>query len=204
MKLAILGGTGRLGPALAVPLAKKNEVRIGSRNPEKAESAAYGISGVKGGSNGEVAAWCEAAIATVPYEAVASLAGLSGALSGKLVLSAVNPIRQQGGLFQYALEHGSAAELLSTALPGSRVATAFNNVPVAFFGEQEGAEVDVLVAAESRETYVSASEVVGSVPRLRPVYVGPLSQAQSVERLTVLVLNASRLRGGPKLSVKFV
>ena len=40
MRLAIVGGTGTLGKALATRLSATNEVLIGTRSREKGESAA--------------------------------------------------------------------------------------------------------------------------------------------------------------------
>jgi predicted dinucleotide-binding enzyme len=84
------------------------------------------------------------------------------------------------------------------------VATAFNSIPAAFFRRPSEQEVDVLVAADSKETYDKVALLVRSIPRLRPLYVGSLSQAESVERMTVMVLNAAILNGGKRFAIKFV
>jgi hypothetical protein len=166
-------------------------------------AAAAKIPGVRGGSNMDVAVWCEAAILTVPFDAVESLNAFASLLSDKLVLSAVNPLRFEGSVIQYALRDRSAAELAASALPRSRVATAFNNIPAAFFrGHQT--QADVLVAADSEKTYEEAATLIATIGGLRPLYVGPLSQAQSVERLTAIILSAAALAGGPRLTVRFV
>jgi NADPH-dependent F420 reductase len=193
-----------MGSGLAAQLVKKNNVRIGSRNPEKARAAAAKIPGVKGEGNEAAARWCDVAIVSVPFDAIASLESFADALSGKLVVSVINPLRREGDVLQYASEGRSAAELVAAALPRSSVATAFNNVPAGFFRRPSEQEVDVLVAADSKETYDKAASLVRSIPRLRPLYVGPLSQAESVERLTVMVLNAAILNGGKRFTVKFV
>ncbi len=203
-KVAVLGGTGAMGSGLAPQLAGGNEVRIGSRNLEKAVAAAAKMPGVKGVSDRDAAVWCEAAILTVPFDAVGNLNEFAEPLSGKLVVSAINPLKREGTLFRYVLSEKSAAELVASALPASRVATAFNNLPAAFFRSASEEGVDILVATDSKRTYEETAALVRSVPRLRPLYVGPLSQAQSVERLTVVVLNAATLRGGPDLSIRFV
>lgn len=204
MKIAILGGTGAMGSGLATQLAKKNDVRIGSRNPEKARAAAAKIPGVEGESNEAAARWCEAAIISVPFDAIAFLEGFADALAGKLVVSMINPLRREGSILQYASGGRSAAELVAAALPRSLVATAFNNIPAGFFRRPSEQEADVLVAADTKETYNKAASLVRSIPRLRPLYVGPLSQAESVERMTVMVLNAAILNGGKRFAVKFV
>ncbi len=204
MKIGIIGGTGGMGIALATALSKQNEVRIGSRDAERARAAAAKTTGVKGDENGAVAKWCEAAVLAVPFDAVEALKPLAGPLAGKPVISIINPLRVEGEVLQYGLERGSAAEKVASVLGKSRVATAFNNMPSAFFTKPSEQEVDVLVAADSKETFDDAASLVKSIPRLRPLYVGPLTQAQSVERITVVVLNAAKLNGGRRFSVKFV
>jgi hypothetical protein len=193
-----------MGSVLARQLSKRNEVRIGSRSLDRAIAAAAKIRGTKGGVDRDVAAWCDTAVLSVPFYAIGILIGFTRPLSGKLVISAVNPIVREGDLFQYALADRSAAELVASALPLSRVATAFNNVPAAFLRKSTGQRLDILVAADSKRTYEEAAVLVRSIPGLRPLYVGPLSQAQSVERLTVMVLNAAKLGGRSDILVRFV
>jgi len=204
MRVGIVGGTGAMGMGLAIRLSKKNEVMIGSRDRGRARLAASKISGVRGGDYSEVAEWCEVAVVAVPAEAIDSLKGLARALSGKIVVSIINPLKVEEGLLQYSIEKGSAAKMLAEALPESRVATAFNNVPVAFFKKPSKEVIDVLIAADSRETFEEAASLVRDVGGMRPLYVGPLTHAESVERLTVMVLNAAKLNGGSRYSVRFV
>jgi hypothetical protein len=149
------------------------------------------------------AKWCDVAVVAMPFGAVEGLKDYAGALSGKLVLSMVNPLKPQGGLFRYASEGRAAAQMMADALPESTVATAFNNVPASFLRKPRS-EADVLVAADTREGFERAAEVVRGVAGLRPLYVGPLSEAETIERLTVIFLNAAKLNGGSGLSLKLV
>ena len=204
MKVGIIGGTGAMGQALASCLSKSCEVMVGSRVPEKAVAAAAKIEGVRGAGNDEVSSWCQAAVIAIPFSAIGELAPLSGALAGKLVMSTVNPLKREGTVLHYWAESGSAAEAIAALLPTSRVCTGFNNVPITFFTKGATQEVDILIAADSRETFEEASGIVRMVPKARPLYVGPLSQAESVERITVLELNATRLNDAGRFSVKFV
>jgi predicted dinucleotide-binding enzyme len=81
MKIAILGGTGKLGTGLAALLSKKYDVYIGSRDPAKATASAKSA-GVKGGESHAMAEHCDAAILTIPFEAVASMASFEVQLGG--------------------------------------------------------------------------------------------------------------------------
>jgi 8-hydroxy-5-deazaflavin:NADPH oxidoreductase len=204
MKVGILGGTGAVGSALAARLSGKHEVMMGSREKTKALAAASKIPGVKGDVSSVVARWCEVAVVALPFGGIRAVGSLAKALTGKLVVSMVNPLELEEGIFRYSSEGVSAAEAIAALLPGSRVATAFNNVPVSFFRKSAKEEVDVLIAADSRGTFELAASLVREIPGMRPMYVGPLNQAESVERLTVLVLNAARLNSGPRYSVRLV
>jgi NADPH-dependent F420 reductase len=204
VKVAVLGGTGAMGGAVAKQLSKNNVVIIGSRDPARAEEASKSIKGATGADYAAATREAEAAVFAIPYSAIGEAAALANELRGKLVISMFNPLKLEGGLLHYPLEKGSAAEELASLLPESRVATAFNNVPARIFEEEVPVPMDILVAADTKETFEEAALLVRSVPNLRPLYVGPLSQAQMVERVTGLVLNLAKLNKTGALATRFV
>jgi NADPH-dependent F420 reductase len=203
MKVAVIGGTGDMGGAIAAHLAKKHEVIIGSRDLGRAEEAAKSIPGATAADYLGAATRCEIAVIAVPFSAMASIGELAEALAGKLVISIVNPLRFEGGYLHYGLERGSAAEELASMLPNSRVATAFNNVPVAMMKLDPMVAIDILVAATSEQAYEEAAELVKSVENLRPLYAGPISEAEVVERITPLVLNLAKWNQTGSLATRF-
>lgn len=204
MKVAVLGGTGKMGRALAGKLAKKHAVIIGSRDPGRAMEAAKVIPGAKGMDYAGASREADAVVVVVPDQALGGLAPLAKDLAGKLVISVVNPLKFEGGILRHGRDRGSAAEELAKLLPGSKVATAFNNIPVALLQKDEVVPIDVLVAADTKETYEEAASLVRGVPNLRPLYAGPLSQAGIVETVTALVLNLASLNGTGSLTTRFV
>jgi hypothetical protein len=204
MKIAIIGGTGSMGSGLGERLAKNHEVIIGSRNPAKAKASAATIKGARGADYSTAARECDSAIVAIPFSAIDSMSSLADALSGKLVISVINPMRLENGMLLYGLEKGSAAEMLADRLPKSRVATAFNNISAEFFKKPETSRLDVVVAADSRETFDEAARIVKSIPNLRPLYAGPLSEAQVIERITPLILNLAKRNRIGSLSTRFV
>lgn len=203
MRVAILGGTGRMGRALAKHLARNNQVIIGSRDPLKAKEVAKRIIGVKGADYVQASREADAVIISIPYSSIGSIVELAKELEGKLVISLINPLKVEDGLLQPSLKTGSAAEELASELPRSRVATAFNNVSSLFFEREDVVPIGILIAADSRETFEAAAELVRSIPNLRPLYAGPLSQARMVEGVTALVLNLARLNGTASMTTKF-
>jgi NADPH-dependent F420 reductase len=193
-----------MGGAIARQLSKRNEVVIGSRDLERARDAARKVDRAIGLDYLGASEEAEVAVFAVPYEALGTASGLASALEGKPVVSAVNPLKLEGGLLRYGLEAGSAAEELAGLLPGSRVATAFNHVSSLFFEKGEPVAMDILVASDSKETFETVAGLVRSVPNLRPLYAGPLSEARVIERMTPLVLNLAKLNRTGSLTTRFV
>ena len=204
MKIAVIGGTGKMGSALAKHLCKEHQIIIGSRDPGRAKEAAKRIPGATGSDYLGAADECEVAVFAVPFSALDEAVPLADALKGKLVISMINPVEREGEELVYPLEIGSAAEMLSSILSESQVATAFNNIPERMLGADEHPVADVLVAASSKETYDRAAELVSSVPGFRPLYAGGLPNARLVEQLTVLELNMTKWNGTKRLAPKFL
>lgn len=204
MKVAVIGGSGAMGRALAKHLSRSYDVIIGSRDPARAAAVAAAIGGASGADYRGASRSADVVIFAIPYEAMGLVADLAAEASTKLVISVINPMKMEGGLLRYALEDGSAAEELAAILPHSRVATAFNNVPSGFLRDDVVPPVDILVAADSKETYEEAAKLVSSIREMRPLYVGPLTEARIVEEVTPLVLNLASLNGTKALTTRFV
>lgn len=203
MKVTVLGGTGKMGSGVAKQLAKRYQVVIGSRDPAKAKRAARGIRGATGADYASAAREADAVVFALPYSALGTASALAKELSGKLVISTVNPLKFENGLAYYSPKESSAAQELAKLIPESRVATAFNNVPAAFLQQEEVAPMDIMIAADSEKTYQEAAKIVGSIPNVRPLYAGPLSQAAMVEGMTAVVLNLASLNKTGVLTTKF-
>ncbi len=208
--VAIVGGTGGLGLGLAARLARSCAVTIGSRDQSRAAAAAAKISSsggtVEGRTNEEAVRTCEAAILAVPdLPSGDLLSSLAPGLRGKLVISPIVPLQFKDGVFSVSFSEESAAERVQRALPEARVAGAFHTVPAQKLANlDEVLDYDVLVTAESRETFELASEIVSSVSKLRPLYAGPLRTSRMVEAITPTLLNVGRLNKMKNPSIKVV
>jgi predicted dinucleotide-binding enzyme len=71
VKVALIGGTGKLGRGLAVRLSVRNDVLIGSRDESRGSDAARKLNiatgrETKGGKNEEVAKECDVAVLAIP------------------------------------------------------------------------------------------------------------------------------------------
>jgi NADPH-dependent F420 reductase len=188
MKVGVLGGTGKLGLALALRLDRTgHEVMIGSRDATKGSDAAAKLDGnVRAGTNPEAAAWCEAAIISVPYSGHrALLESVQGRLSGKIVIDATVPI-DPANRVQIRTESGtSATEETAAMFPDSHVFAAFQTISFRVL-RQEDRMHDVLVAGtSSRKTEVM--NLIRSMG-MRPVDAGPTEVAGHIEHITVLLI----------------
>lgn len=190
MKIAILGGTGKLGLGFALRLSMSgHDVAIGSRDVAKAEQAARSLPGVRGLTNLDAAAWCEAALVSVPYSAHRALfESLKDTLQGKIIIDATVPI-DPANLLQIKTGSGRAAAEEAAALVSGSVFAAFQTVSHRVLRHPEISH-DVLVAGgASRKPQVM--ELIGSMG-LHPVDAGPLEVAGHLERMTVLLLSINK------------
>ncbi len=208
--IALIGGTGDLGLGLAARLAGTHKVIIGSRDVSRAAEAASRVSKLTGSKaigeeNGAAARHSDVSILAIPnLPSDLMLLSLKPDLAGKLVVSPIVPMELRGGLFVPSRGPVSAAERVASVL-GTRVAAAFHTVPAArLLAINRKLDCDVLVTAETRETYTEAAEIVSSVPGLRPLYAGPLENSRMLEEITPILLDAGKLNRIAYPSIKVV
>lgn len=193
MKVGILGGTGKLGLGFALRLFQTgHEVMIGSRDAAKAREAAGSVSDkIRSGTNAEAAAWCDAAVVSVPYQShTALLTPLKSALQGKMVIDATVPI-DPANMLQTRTETGkSAAEETADLLGNADVFAAFQTVSHRILRNPEARDYDVMIGGpDSRKGQII--ELIRSM-NLRPVNAGPLAVAPHLERMTLLLLSINK------------
>lgn len=188
MKLAILGGSGKLGLAFAVRLQRTgHELAIGSRDTAKAGEAAKSVSdNIRGMTNADAASWCDLAIVTVPYSGHrALLEPLAQSLRGKLIVDATVPI-DPANMLQIKTGSGkSAAEETAALVPESEVYAAFQTISHRVLRNPE-LDHDILVAGNGARK-AQVLDLVRAMG-LRPVDAGPSEVAGHLERMTVLLL----------------
>jgi NADPH-dependent F420 reductase len=155
-KLAILGGTGKEGPGLAMRWALAGyTIIIGSRKTEKAQATAaklneqLNIETIKGKQNNEAAQSADICVLTVVYSAhQAALESLKEDLQGKILVDATARIDFRD---PRPPSPPSAARIAQDILgEGVRVVAAFQNVPAHVLSKNLGGtlDTDVLVCAD--------------------------------------------------------
>ena len=204
--IGFIGGTGPEGLGLAMRLALADDrVLIGSRRPERAEAAAQQVrdalavvgrtADAGGGVNRDVVREADVIIVVVPFDGhEATLIDLRDDIGSKIVVDAAVPllfVNGQPGVV--AVEQGSATEQAQALLPDARVVGAFHNLSArklqALDDEMEG---DVLITGDHAEAKQTVIEMVGRMPRLRPVDAGALVMSSFVEGITALILSINR------------
>ncbi len=197
--VGVLGGTGDQGRGLAYRLAGAgNPVIIGSRSPERAQSAAAELGGgrITGLANEDAARQADIVIVAVPWEGHKDLlASLARALDGKIVIDCVNPMGfDKRGAYPLPVPEGSAAQQAAEVLPDSRVVGAFHHVSAVVLLDPaiETVDLDVMVLGEDRADTDLVQALAARIPGVRGVYAGRLRNCAQVEALTCNLVSINR------------
>ena len=192
MKLAILGGTGKLGRALARRAHEAgHRVTIGSRDGARAREAAAEVApGILGNTNAESVSDCDLVVLAVPYSAHAeTIEPLCEALRSKVVIDATVPIDRSSPTGLRTRSGRSAAEeSLELIGPEAAVFGAFQTV--SFHALAKGGGSDILFAGPENGRGI-VMDFVGSLG-FRPVHAGPLALSLRLEQLTLLLISINR------------
>lgn len=202
--VAILGGTGQQGRGLAQRLAHAGvDVVLGSRDPVRALETVAGWTRPPGAEpidvadNAAAVARARVVVLAVPFTSVdVTLHDVQAHFAdGTLVVDLTVPVTFTGGKMAIVdVPEGSAGEHVRALLPPAvRLACAFKTLPAHLLGAGlEPLDCDEFVCGDSDEARQEAAALVALLPGLRPVDVGPLSRARSIEHLTVLAIAINR------------
>jgi 8-hydroxy-5-deazaflavin:NADPH oxidoreductase len=197
--IGILGGTGDQGRGLARRLSMAgHEVIIGSRDADRAESAAreLGDERLSGRLNRAAAAESDVVIAAIPWDGHRDLlAGLADELDGKVVVDCVNPLAfDEHGAYPVPVPEGSAAQQAAAVLPGSTVVGAFHHVSASLLLDPavDQIDLDVLVLGDNRAATTVVAAIADEIPGMRGIYGGRLRNCGQVEALTANLVSINR------------
>ncbi len=198
--LAVIGGTGNLGHALARRWAQAGyEVVIGSRTAGKAEDAAARIETASGSvpatglTNEDAAAKADIVIVAVPFSSQeAILTAISGELAGKLIVDTTVPLVPPKVARAQMPTAGSAA-LSARAILGeeARLVSAFHNVAAHKLQQDIEVDCDVLVFGDNpadRDSVVELADAAG----LRGIHGGPLANSVAAEAFTSVLIGINK------------
>jgi hypothetical protein len=193
--VAVVGGTGDLGSAIARRLARGGvSVIVGSRDAGRAQAAAAELSrgletAVRGASNADAAAAAEVVIVTVPFAAQArTLADIRPHVTNKIVIDATVPLVPPKVMRVQLPPEGSAAVLAQKILgEGVTVVSAFHNVAAHKLARDEEVQCDVLVFGDSKDARAQVIRLVEACG-LRGLHGGALVNSVAAEALTSVLI----------------
>ena len=189
--IAVIGGTGNLGAAIARRLAKAGrKVIIGSRSAQSAAKAATEVGfGVTGLANADAAAAGTIVIVTVPFAAQeATLTDIAPHVAGKIVVDTTVPLVPPKVMRVQLPPEGSAAQRAQKLLgDGVTVVSAFHNVAAHKLATDQQIECDVLVFGDDKNARAEVASLV-KLTGLRPVQGGALANSAAAEALTSVLI----------------
>jgi NADPH-dependent F420 reductase len=192
VKVALVGGTGSFGRALAARLRDLgHEVAIGSRDAARAQERAAVI-GVAGGTNAEVVRGVDLVVLAVQSSAAVDTAReLADAIGETPVLCVASDLRFTSEGVMPARNEGSIAEDVAALVEGP-VASGLQAVPAAHLAHPEPPDQDALICGNDSRAKELALELAQDLVAGRALDAGPLENARALEGMTAVILHVNR------------
>jgi 8-hydroxy-5-deazaflavin:NADPH oxidoreductase len=191
VRIAIVGGTGPFGRALAERLIEAgDEVVIGSREAARAEETAT-VLGAVGKTNEEAVGGADLVVLAVDAGAVLECAGsLRSLLQTAPVLSVASELEFAAGSARPVPATHSLAERISEVLDVPVVAGLHSLAARTLVRGQP--DEDALVCGNDRAAKDLALELADKVVAGRAIDAGPLAVARALEGMTAVLVNVNR------------
>jgi NADPH-dependent F420 reductase len=194
VRVAIVGGTGAFGRALAKRLQEigKDEVLLGSRDAERAQATAEEL-GVTGGRNADMVAGADLVVLAVKSDATLTTASeLADAIGKTPVLCVASDLRFTPAGVLPGRHQGSLAEEVSRIVRGP-VASGLQSFAAANL--VEGDPGDALICGGDDRAKELSLELAGRLAE-RAIDVGPLENSRALEGMTAVILNVNKRYNG--------
>jgi NADPH-dependent F420 reductase len=194
VRVAILGGTGSFGVALAKRLVDAGEtVVIGSRDALRAREAAAALGGSAEGAANEDAV-CRVDLAVLAVKADGALdtaSAIATALGETPLLSVASLLRPQKGVGMLPDPDARSLAERVQDIVGAPVAAGLHSIAAASI-DAEPPDEDALVCGDDPRAKELSLELARKVVAGRALDAGPLAGARALEGLTAVIVNLNR------------
>ena len=193
MRIAILGGTGSFGRALAARLAALggDEIVIGSREAARAQETAAEL-GVEGATNEDAVRGADIAVlATKADGALDTARAVADALGDTPLFSVASDIRFEKGVGMLPDPDALSLAERVQAVVQAPVVAGLHSIAAANLAEEPPDE-DALVCGDDADAKALALELAGKLVAGRALDAGPLASARALEGLTAVIVNLNR------------
>ncbi len=208
MKIGLIGGTGDLGEGLALRLADRYEIYIGSRYKEKADRARVEYLNklkdfkqdvkIYSDTNENVAMVSDIVVLCIPYKyTMKTIETLKDYLEKKIIISPIVPMEYSNDMFRYKLFNGrSLAETLQDTLHNSYVVAALHSISAEKLRDiRNKVTGDVLICGNHDFAKKKVSEIIENIKELKVYDIGDISMSIALESITVALLNITKKHG---------
>jgi hypothetical protein len=192
VRIALVGGTGSFGLALAKRLAERGyDVVLGSRDASRAAEAAAGV-GVEGATNAEACLGADLVVLATKAEAVVDTAReLRDAIGLTPVLSVASELTFTSAGVVPTDEARSVAARIQDLLDAPVIA-GLHSLAARNLGGEAPPEEDVLVCGDDAEAKAVVLELAERITSGRAIDCGPLPSARTLEGLTAVIVNVNK------------
>ena len=192
MKVAIVGGTGAFGRALAARLRDLGyDVAVGSRDHRRGWERGVEL-GIRGGSNEEIVGDADLVVLAVKSNAAIETAReLDGVIGDTPVLCVASDLLfAENGVSPGRGEQSLAEELAEVI--SAPVASGLQSVSAVEVSAEEPLDQDALICGDDERAKKPALELGAKLVAGRAIDVGPLANSRALEALTAVILNVNR------------
>jgi 8-hydroxy-5-deazaflavin:NADPH oxidoreductase len=192
VKVAIVGGTGAFGRALAAKLRELDfDVAVGSRDHQRGWERGVEL-GVRGGSNEEIVRGSDLVVLAVKSNATLDTGReLSDAIGATPVLCVASDVRFTDAGVMPGRESLSLAEELASAIEAP-VASGLQSVSAVELAAGDLPDQDALVCGDDPRAKALALELAGKLVGGRAIDAGPLANSRALEAMTAVILNVNK------------
>jgi NADPH-dependent F420 reductase len=191
VRVAVVGGTGDFGLALAQRLSAAGEdVVIGSRDAERAVAKGAEV-GVAGASNEDAVRGADIVVLAVKSDAALPTAeSLADAIGDTPVLSVASELRfTKEGVFP--TENGLSIAERTQSVLRAPVCAGLQSLAAASLARGK-ADGDALVCGDDSGAKERALELAAKVVSGRALDAGPLASARALEGMTAVIVNLNK------------